>query len=90
MSSTEPRERKVVQTELDREAYERLRRVADEHGVSLKRAVREAIAMYVQRHLRLTRDDPLFEATAGSGDRDTDARDTDEYLAGAIDTEDRE
>lgn len=90
MPSTEPRETKVVQTELDRGAYERLRRVAEQEGMSLKRAVREAIDEYVRRQLRFDHDDPLFDVTPGSGDRETDARATDDYLAEAIDADDRE
>lgn len=89
MPSTEPRETKVVQTELDRRAYERLRRVADQEDVSLKRAIREAIDEYVRRHLRFDRGDPLFDVTPGTGDRETDAGATDDYLADAINADDR-
>lgn len=85
MSSSESRETKVVQTELDPELYERLQRVAKQEGTSLKEAVREAIVAYVRGYLRFDRDDPLFDVAPGTGDRETDARAIDEYLAEALD-----
>lgn len=89
MSSPESRETKVVQTELDRDVYEQLRRVADQEDSSLKRVVELAIIDYVRRNFKPEPSDPLFAVTPGTGDRDTDARNTDEYLGDAIDEGDR-
>lgn len=75
---------KVVQTEMGQEEYRRLRRVAEEEGLSLKEALRVAAREFSDRHLRYDPEDPLFTATPGEGERETDARRTGEYLADAV------
>lgn len=87
MSSSESRETTVVQTELDSDTYERFRRVAEQEGRSLKATLRSAVTEYVRRHLQYDEDDPLFDVTPGTGDRETDARSTDRYLADAIEND---
>lgn len=88
MSSPESAGSKIVQTELDRETYERLKRLAEQEETSLKDLTRSAIAEYVRRHLQHAPNDPLFTATPGTGSRETDAGSTDEYLAESIDEHD--
>lgn len=88
MPSFESTGSKIVQTELDGDTYERLKRLSDQEDTSLKDLTRTAIAEYVRRHLRHAPDDPLFTATPGTGSRETDAGSTDEYLAESIDERD--
>lgn len=85
MPTPESTKTKVVQTELDEDAYERLRRVAEQEETSIKGVLRDAVSEYVRHHIRYEPEDPLFSATPGTGDQETDAAETDVYLADAID-----
>lgn len=51
---------KHVQTALDSDEYESFRRLADEQGLSLKEAMREALAEWVERQRRVDPEDPAF------------------------------
>lgn len=82
MSSTD---RKVVQTELPREEYERFRRVVDEKELSVKEAVQEAIREYTDENVRYDPDDPIFGVEPFEGGESFDAAETDDLLADAID-----
>ena len=79
--STDATDTKVVQTEVPREEYERLRKLAEQKGISLKEVLREAARAYGDRHLAYDATDPLFTVTPGDGHAETDARDVDERLA---------
>lgn len=78
---------KVVQTELSESEYERLRRYADEEGISLKEALRRATDAYLEAKDRPDPDDPFFtfhervDADAVAGP-ETSARDMDDDLYG--------
>lgn len=74
---------KVVQTTLSREEYERLRRIADAEGQSLKETLRSAASEYVRARATPTPDDPFFAYEAeGSSGEDVSATEVDEYLYG--------
>lgn len=80
-------ETKVVQTELDRSAYRRLRQHAEEEGVSLKEALRRATDAYIEAKDRPDPDDPFFSFhdrvdVEAAADSQTDAREMDEDLYG--------
>lgn len=79
--STDTTDTKVVQTEVPREEYERLRKLAEQEGVSLKELLREAARAYGDQHLAYDATDPLFTVTPGDGSVETDAREVDERLA---------
>jgi Ribbon-helix-helix protein, copG family len=51
---------KVVQTELNPTEYARFRRLAQDEGKSLKEALREAAAEYIDAHDEPDPSDPLF------------------------------
>ena len=53
-------ETKHVQTELDEEEYERFRKVATEHGLSLKEASHEALIEWVERQQQIDPNDAGF------------------------------
>lgn len=53
-------ENKVVQTELSRDTYERLSRLAEREDRTLKAVVSDAIEAYVGRQEALDADDPFF------------------------------
>ena len=64
---------KVVQTELSSADYARFRRLAQDEGKSLKEALHEAAAEYIDAHDAPNPNDPLFtiadEMTALNEDR---------------------
>lgn len=72
---------KIIQTEVSRSEYERLQKLAEQEGYSLKRLLREAAREYGDRHLQYDPDDPLFTATPAESQAETDARDVDDRLA---------
>lgn len=78
-------ERKVVQTELPTEEYDRFRRVVDERDLSVKEAVQEAIREYTDENMRYDPDDPIFGVEPYDGGEPFDAADADDLLADAID-----
>ncbi len=51
---------KHVQTELDSNEYERLRRFAEERGLSIKEAVHEALVAWIERQQQPDATDPAF------------------------------
>jgi hypothetical protein len=51
---------KHVQTELDENKYERLRKFARERGLSIKEAGEEALVEWIERQERPDPDDPAF------------------------------
>ena len=71
---------KHVQTELDEEAYERFCKFAEEHGLSLKEAGREALLEWIERQQRADPNDRAFTVLDGLDadslpeSADTDAR----------------
>lgn len=54
------KETKHVQTELEDQDYDALRQLADERGLSLKQAVREALVDWIDRQQRADPTDPAF------------------------------
>lgn len=75
---------KVVQTRLGKDEYERLRRVADAEGLSLREALRRAATEFTATHGRHDPEDPFFAAIP---DDTTDAEEltateTESYLYG--------
>lgn len=79
----------VVQTEVSREEYRRLEKLAELEERSLKEILREAARDYSDRHLEYDPDDPLFTVEPGSGDVETDARNLDERLTRSMITSGR-
>jgi len=74
---------KVVQTELPKEEYERLARVAKKEEKSLKQLLREAASEYTRRHQEIDMSDPFFKIDVGNSSKKNDdkaAEKTDEYL----------
>jgi len=53
-------ETKHVQTELDEDEYEAIRQLANERGLSLKAAVREALVDWIDRQRRADPNDRAF------------------------------
>jgi hypothetical protein len=65
---------KVVQTELEADAYEQFRAAAEAEGLTIKAAARRAIEAFAARHHPIEEDDPLFEPLdRDPGDGDDDA-----------------
>lgn len=77
-------EDKVVQTELSRETYERLCRVAEREDRTIKGVVGDAIEAYVRRQETPDADDPFFsyEPPADVEGPELSAAEADEYLYG--------
>lgn len=76
---------KVVQTRLGTDEYERLRRVADAEGLSLKEALRRAATEFAATHARHDPDDPFFAEMPDEGEvdgEDLTATETESYLYG--------
>lgn len=73
---------KVVQTELPKDEYERLVRVAEREDVPLKEALRDAVRSFTERRDRHDPDDPFFAdpPEAADGEADLSATETDSYL----------
>jgi hypothetical protein len=77
---------KHVQTELSAEEYERFRRFAQEHGLSLKEAGHEAVLQWISRQQQPDPSDPAFtvldelEESSLPVSADTDARDEDDLV----------
>lgn len=83
-----------VQTELDEDEYEQFRNFADERGVSLKEAGREALIEWVESQQHVDPFDPAFTVLEELDDdlpetAETDAREesdtTDEWTGQDID-----
>lgn len=75
----------VVQTRLGKDEYERLRRVADAEGLSLKEALRRAATEFTTTHGRHDPDDPFFDEMPddeATGSEDLTATETESYLYG--------
>ncbi|MFB6140716.1 MAG: hypothetical protein ABEJ26_09820 [Halosimplex sp.] len=53
---------KHVQTELNEEEYERFRKFAEEHGLSLKEASHEAMLEWIERQQQADPNDAAFTA----------------------------
>jgi hypothetical protein len=74
---------KHVQTALEPDEYESLRQFADERGLTVKEATREALVEWVERQRRVDPNDPAFtvldELEAPSTEA-TDARDEDDQV----------
>jgi hypothetical protein len=51
---------KYVQTELNEEEYERFRKFAEEHGLSLKEAGQEAVLEWIERQQQTDPNDTAF------------------------------
>ena len=51
---------KYVQTELNEEEYERFRKFAEEHGLSLKEAGHEAVLEWIERQQQIDPNDAAF------------------------------
>lgn len=49
-----------VQTEVPEEDYERLRALADERGLSIREALREATEQWIEDHAAIDPSDPLL------------------------------
>lgn len=79
-------ETKHVQTEFADEEYEEFQVLANERGLSLKDALKEAAEQWVAEQRRVDPDDPLFaildevERDGWSAGSKTDARDEDDLL----------
>lgn len=78
-------EETVVQTRLGPEEYDRLRRVAESEGISLREALRRAAEEYTASHGQHDPDDPFFAGGPESDDDaegDLTATETETYLYG--------
>ncbi|MFB6283329.1 MAG: hypothetical protein ABEK59_05255 [Halobacteria archaeon] len=53
-------ENKHIQTELDEKEYSKVRKTANELGLSLKEACRHALVEWVERKEGIDKDDPAF------------------------------
>ncbi|MFW6437022.1 MAG: hypothetical protein ACOCYZ_05260 [Halococcoides sp.] len=75
-------ESRVVQTRLPENEYEQLRRVAEQEGLSLKDALRQAALEFTERQGKHDPSDPFFDGSVPETDDDTSltATKTDEYL----------
>lgn len=51
---------KYVQTELNEEEYERFRKFAQEHGLSIKEAGHKALIEWIERQQQANPNDPAF------------------------------
>jgi len=51
-----------IQTEVSDEEYERLRQVADQQGLTIREALQEATALWLEQQEAVDPDDPLFTA----------------------------
>lgn len=49
-----------VQTEVSEDEYERLRQVAEQRGLSIREALREATELWLEEQEAVDTDDPLF------------------------------
>lgn len=58
---SEMSETKYVQTELSTEEYRQFKQLAEEQGLSLTAALREAAAGWIEAQREVDPDDPLFE-----------------------------
>jgi hypothetical protein len=80
-------EETVVQTELESDEYDRLKRVAEDEGISLKEALKRAALAYTSAHGRHDPEDPFFAGEPEpcddtDEDEDLTARKTETYLYG--------
>lgn len=77
---------KVVQTVLDEDEYERFRRLAEEHDLSIKEAARQALTTWTDRESAHSPSDPLFGIDSRLPEEEdgpeTSAARTDDYLYG--------
>lgn len=77
---------KHVQTELNQEEYERFRKFAEEHGLSLKEAGHEAVLEWVERQQQASPDDAAFtvldnlDTSSPTSKSRTDAREEDDLV----------
>lgn len=77
---------KHVQTELSEDEYERFRKFANEHGLSLKEAGHEAVIEWIDRQQQPDPNDPAFtvldelDESSLPASADTDARDEDDLV----------
>jgi hypothetical protein len=62
-----------VQTEVPEEEYERLQALAEERGLSIRDALREATELWIEERDAVDPDDPLFDSVEAV--RDTSGRD---------------
>jgi hypothetical protein len=75
-----------VQTELDKDEYERFREFAREHGLSLKEAGHEALVEWIERQQQADPTDPAFTILDDLDDEPfpasaaTDAREEDDLV----------
>lgn len=53
--------KKVVQTEIPEESYKELSEITEKEGITIKEAVREAIAEYIASKSRFSAEDALFK-----------------------------
>lgn len=78
-------DQKHVQTALSPEEYERLRSIANERGLSIKEAGRQALTEWVERAQRADPDDPAFAVLDDLDDEvarpSTDARSEPDVVA---------
>jgi hypothetical protein len=72
---------KVVQTEVPTSLHERFVAAADARGMTIKEAVREAIAEFTYRNEPVDRDDPIFEPLS----RATDTESADDVASEQVD-----
>jgi hypothetical protein len=78
-------EETVVQTRLEADEYDRLKRVAEAEGISLKEALKRAAIAYTSAHGQHDPDDPFFAGGPDSpdgGDENLTATETETYLYG--------
>lgn len=72
---------KVVQTEVSTSLYERFVAAADAREMTIKEAVREAIAEFTYRNEPIDGDDPIFEPLS----RGTDSESADDDASERVD-----
>lgn len=61
----EPMERKVAQTELDSQEYDRLLAAAQKSGLSIKEALRQAALRWAAEESGIDSKDPIFDIPLG-------------------------
>ena len=57
----------VVRTELDLEEYQSLVRVAEKKGLTIKKALREAVLRWISEESGIDPGDPIFDIALGRG-----------------------
>jgi hypothetical protein len=63
-------EGKYIQSELERQLYFELKRTAEKQGISIKKAIREAVLEWVRDKSGFDKNDPFFSMHTFSASKD--------------------